>query len=115
MLKYIKQYDNEKAPDDSGALQNKLFSCFWEKQEQHGSYGGLPPSIACAGGTSAYTMRFHLTPGIYYTHGTPFPQALCMTFVCVCETLCRAFKCLHGVFLFSPPLMGWSIHTGGLS
>ena len=26
-----------------------------------------------------------------------------------------AFKCLHSVFLFSPPREGWNIHTGGLS
>ena len=32
-----------------------LSSCFWEKQEQHGSYGELELPIACAGGCGAYT------------------------------------------------------------
>ena len=62
---------------------NKLLSCDWEKQEQHGSYGGLQPSIACAGDTTAYTMRFNLTPGVYYTQPAAFPQACVSTFVCV--------------------------------
>ena len=62
MLKYIKQYDNEKAPDDSGALQNKLFSCFLEKQEQHGSYGKRQLPIACTGECGAYTTGFYPVP-----------------------------------------------------
>ena len=61
MLKYIKQYDNEKAPDDSGALQNKLLSCFLEKQEQHGSYGELTLPIAFAGECGTYTTGFYPT------------------------------------------------------
>ena len=67
MLKYIKQYDNEKAPDDSGALQNKLFSCFLEKQEQHGSYGKRQLPIACTGECGAYTTGFYPAPwGLLY-------------------------------------------------
>ena len=84
----------------------------WEKQEQHGSYGGRQPSIACAGGTSAYTMRFDLKPEAIIHDLRVFHK---LYILCVVErTLCRAFKCLHSVFLFSPPLTGWSIHTGGL-
>ena len=91
----------------------KLSSCFWEKQEQHGSYGGLAPSIACAGGTSAYTMRFDLKPEAIIHDLRVFRK---LYILCVVErTLCRAFKCLHSVFLFSPPLTGVEyIHTGGL-
>ena len=80
----------------------KYSSCYWEKQEQHGSYGELALPIACAGGTSAYTMRFNLTPGVYYTQPAVFPQACVSTFVCVLKhcvghlDACTVFSCfLH--------------------
>ena len=80
----------------------KYSSCYWEKQEQHSSYGGRQPSIACAGDTTAYTMRFNLTPGVYYTQPAAFPQACVSTFVCVLKhcvghlNACTVFSCfLH--------------------
>ena len=90
----------------------KLSSCFWEKQEQHGSYGevGTPHSLRRR--SWRLKMRFDLKPEAIIHDLRVFRK---LYILCVCfEALCRAFKCLHSVFLFSPPLTGWSIHTGGL-
>ena len=53
----------------------KYSSCYWEKQEQHGSYGGLQPSIACAGEVGAYTTGFYPAPcGLLYMNSLRFAR-----------------------------------------
>ena len=58
-------------------------SCYWEKQEQHGSYGELATPHSLRRRSWRLKMRFNLTPGVYYTQPAAFPQACVSTFVCV--------------------------------
>ena len=84
----------------------KRFSCNWEKQEQHGSYGELELPIACAGGTSAYTTGFYPAPwGLLYMTLLRFARFnVCL---CVVEmTLCRAFNACTVFSCFLHPSWG---------
>ena len=84
-----------------------IISRFWEKQEQHGSYGELELPIACAGGTSAYTTGFYPAPwGLLYMTLLRFAR-FNVCGLCVVEmTLCRAFNACTVFSCFLHPSWG---------
>ena len=79
-----------------------IFRCFWEKQEQHGSYGevGTPHSLRRRLRRLHNEIQSHTWS--YYTQPAALPQACVSTFVCVLKhcvghlNACTVFSCfLH--------------------
>ena len=100
--------ENHQVPHENDSV------VFGRNKNNTAAMGSWDLPIACAGEVTAYTMRFNLTPEVYYTQPAALPQACVSTFVCVLKhcvghlNACTVFSC------FLHPLAGWSIHTGGL-
>ena len=81
-----------------------IISRFWEKQEQHGSYGELRSPHSLRRRVSAYTIRFDLKPEAIIHDLRVFRK---LYILCVVErTLCRAFDACTVFSCFLHPSRG---------
>ena len=81
-----------------------IISRFWEKQEQHGSYGELRPPHSLRRRVNAYTIRFDLKPEAIIHDLRVFRK---LYILCVVErTLCRAFDACTVFSCFLHPSWG---------